>query len=55
MRLTIRTKLLAGFGAMLVLIVAVGLVGWQSAVSHSAQFDALFKRNVEATVQLAES
>jgi methyl-accepting chemotaxis protein len=55
MRLTIRTKLLAGFGALLLLIVAVGLVGWQSTVAHSARFSELFQKNVQATVQLAEA
>jgi methyl-accepting chemotaxis protein len=53
--LTIRTKLLSGFGAMLLLIVAVGAVGWRSTAAHAVRFDELFKSNVRATVQLAEA
>jgi methyl-accepting chemotaxis protein len=55
MRLTIRTKLLAGFAAMLLLIVAVGLAGWHSSLTFSARFDDLFKKNAQATVELVEA
>ncbi len=55
MRLTIRTKLLTAFGAMLLLIVTVGLTGWRSTSTYAARFDDLFKKNAEAMVQLAEA
>jgi len=55
MRVTIRTKLLAGFAAMLLLIVAVGLTGWQSSVTYSARFDDLFKKNAQAVIELVDA
>ena len=53
MKLTIGTKMSAAFGLMLVLIAAVGLIGWRSTVRVSARADELFGKTGRNTVYLA--
>jgi methyl-accepting chemotaxis protein len=51
--MSIRAKLLAAFGVVLILMGAVGLDGRQATMRMSAQAEQLFDNNVEAAVQLS--
>src|SRR5687768_1644434 len=53
MRMTIGTKMVVGFGAMLALIMVVGVIGWRSTVALSDKSDELFRSSVRHSVNLA--
>jgi hypothetical protein len=55
MGFTIRTKFLAGFGTMLLLMGVVGSVGWRYNANLEAAFERLYKDSVQGTVQLARA
>ncbi len=55
MRLTIRTRLYAGFGVVLCLLAAVGFAGWRYITSLSSEFQRLYANNVQAAVHLASA
>jgi methyl-accepting chemotaxis protein len=55
MKLTIGTKMAAGFGVMLLLIAGVGFLGWHSTVTVATRSDALFSKSVKDGVYLAEA
>jgi methyl-accepting chemotaxis protein len=53
MQFTIRNKLLAGFGAMLLLMGAVGFIGWEYNRKLAGEFDRLSRDNLQGSIQLA--
>ncbi len=55
MRLTIRTKLYAGFGIVLCLLAVVGFAGWRYITSLSSEFQRLYADNVQAAVHLSNA
>jgi len=55
MGFTIRTKLLAGFGTMLLLMGVVGSVGWRYNANLEAAFERLYNDSVQGAVQLARA
>jgi methyl-accepting chemotaxis protein len=55
MRMTIGTKMVVGFGAMLALIMVVGAIGWRSTVALSGKSDDLFRAAVRHSVNLAHA
>ena len=53
MRLTIRTKLFAGFGAVLLLLGIVGGIGWRNTSDFATAFDRLYTDRLLPTKQLS--
>jgi len=53
MRLGIRAKLFAGFGAVLILLGIVGAVGYRNTVRSSEQFTDLYESRLQPVLQLA--
>ena len=54
-RLGIRGRLLAGFGLVLLLLVAVGLVSWKAHRDLQRRFDAIAEDNLVSAVRLAHA
>ena len=54
MTFTIRTKLHAGFGIVLLIMAVIGLVNWQNTRSLVAESTRLYDHNVQAAVQLGK-
>jgi methyl-accepting chemotaxis protein len=50
---SLRARLLAGFGIVLLLLAAVGFLGWRSSKRLWEQFQVMYHSNVESGVQLA--
>src|SRR5712691_2843402 len=55
MRLGIRTKLLAGFGTVLSLLVAVGFMGWKNTVESAANLKPMYEAHLVPVVELSNS
>jgi anti-anti-sigma regulatory factor/HAMP domain-containing protein len=53
--LKIGTKILLGYGIILVLLVIVGILGWQSVTALSTRFADLTRNNLQGAVQLANA
>ena len=54
-RVGIREKLAAGFGLMLLLIGAVGVVGWRATSSLASEFQHAYETSIEGGVHLANT
>lgn len=55
MNISIREKLLAAFGALLLITLGMGALEWTTLSSLTAQFDSLYNDNLRATTYLADA
>jgi methyl-accepting chemotaxis protein len=55
MRLTISKKLYAGFGAVLLFMAVIGVLGWRATVELGATVETLHENNLKAAVHLANA
>lgn len=55
MKMSIRSKLLAAFGALLLVTVGMGIMEYSTLSSMTAQFDGLYNNNLQAATYLADA